>query len=77
MRKLWSIIQVIIDLVKNFMDNLKNFPAILQEEDKYEKRYEITIELTRPNGNIAKVKTGWIEKKETDKFRLMTIFVNK
>ncbi len=65
------------DLIKNVIDNLKNFPAILKGEDKYGKRYEITMELTGPNGNIAKVKTGWIEDKETGKFRLTTIYVDE
>ncbi|MEM5242958.1 hypothetical protein VTU32_00830 [Thermoanaerobacter sp. CM-CNRG TB177] len=35
------------------------------------------MELTGPNGNTAKVKTGWIEEKGTGKFRLITLFVDE
>lgn len=65
------------DLIKNIMDNLNNFPAVFKGENQYGKKYEITMKLTGPNGNTAKVKTGWIEEKETGKFRLTTIYVDE
>lgn len=65
------------DLMDNIKNNLANFPAVFKGEDKYGKRYEITMKLTGPNGNTAKVKTGWIEDKETGEFRLTTIYVDE
>ena len=44
-------------------------------ENSYGDLFHCDIEITGANGNTAVVRTGWIMKKETDFYRLTTIFV--
>lgn len=63
------------DLIDNVYKNINNFPVVQIGNNEQGKLYRCDITITGPNGRTAVVRTGWIMKKETDFYRLTTIFV--
>jgi len=56
----------------NILDKLPYHEAVLKEEDKHGKRYNVIMPITGPNGMTADVLTGWIIEPGTDHPRLTT-----
>lgn len=63
------------DLIDNIKEGIKKYPMEAHGKNLYGDLFHCDIEVTGPNGRTAVVRTGWIMKKETDFYRLTTIFV--
>ena len=64
-------------LIDNIREHLPEFDAVESGENAFGLLYEVTLELTGPNGKTANVKTGWILDREKDEMRLTTVFVDR
>lgn len=51
--------------------------SALGEFDSYGQRYTVDMMITGPNGNTAKVRTGWIIKPESQISELTTLYVKE
>jgi hypothetical protein len=47
-------------LKERILEELPYCEAVLGREDRYGKRYNVTVRITGPNGNSAEVLTAWI-----------------
>lgn len=65
------------DLLANVKANINSFERIEKPSRGYGKRFEISMDLTGPNGKTATVLTGWIIDESTEEVRLTTIYVDK
>lgn len=64
------------ELINNILNNLGNFERDTHRSDKFGERFNVTMELTGPNGKTANVVTGWIIDYDKDYPRLTTLFVD-
>lgn len=63
-------------LEQRIREALPYYEAVAKGEDHHGKRYQVTIEVTGPNGRIASVVTAWIIKTDTDYPSLTSTYVS-
>lgn len=65
------------DLVNDIKKNLPRFKATPKGDNGWGMTYEVIMELTGPNGKVAKVLTAWIDDERSGEMRLTTTYVDK
>ncbi|MFA9457420.1 DUF6883 domain-containing protein [Halalkalibacter sp. AB-rgal2] len=64
-----------LELRNNVLRNLKRTKAEFTGEDQYGQRYKVLMRLKGPNGKEADVMTAWIVDSNTERTRLVSIYV--
>lgn len=65
------------ELIKQVRQGLDYYKTAQRTETQYGKPFEVAMMLKGPNGQYAKVKTGWIVDKGSEIPRLVTIYISK
>jgi len=64
-------------LIAQIKANLSKFPAVRRGDIGFGMRYEVAMEIVGANGNVALVKTGWIDDAMSGEMRLTSAYVHK
>lgn len=64
------------DLIEQINKNLPNYEAVEKGNRGWGMTYEVIMNITGPNGKIAKVLTAWIDDKNSGEMRLTTVHVD-
>ena len=64
-------------LVENIKRNVNNYELIEKPANNYARRFQQVMELTGENGKTANVLLAWFLDKNTNEFRLTSIYVDK
>lgn len=64
-------------LIENIARNINDYEFREMPDTGYGRRFRVTLELTGENGKQAKVLVAWLLDKNTNEFRLTSIYVDK
>ena len=64
-------------LIENLANNINNFEFKEMPDTGYGRRFRVIVELTGENNKKANVMVAWILDKDTNEFRLTSIYVDK
>lgn len=64
-------------LIENIKRNINDCEFKEMPDTGYGRRFKVTLDLTGENGKTAKVLIAWLLDKNTNEFRLTSIYVDK
>ena len=64
-------------LIENIKRNINDCEFKEMPDTGYGSRFKVTLDLTGENGKTAKVLIAWLLDKNTNEFRLTSIYVDK
>ena len=64
-------------LIENIKQNINDYEFKEMPDTGYGRRFKVTLDLTGENGKTAKVLIAWLLDKNTNEFRLTSIYVDK
>lgn len=65
------------ELIEQINEKLSNYKAVEKGDKGWGMTYEVIMDITGPNGNTAKVLTGWIDDKNNGEMRLTTVHIDR
>ena len=65
------------ELIEQINEKLSSYKAVEKGDKGWGMTYEVIMDITGPNGNTAKVLTGWIDDKNNGEMRLTTVHIDR